>query len=131
MNHGLLDREIENHQQATQIAAQQQTLRENSADLNDFRERLNLSEAELKDSQEKLAASAASLKQLADERDLLRKTLDQWIAAVQTRDQALKAAADQLRALADQRNDAVNKFNDLAGKYNSVVKDLNDSAAKR
>jgi chromosome segregation ATPase len=116
-------------QQSAKIADQQKTLQENAADLDDFRNRLTISEAALKDSQTKLADALADNARVTAERDAataerdqLKANLDLWIAAVKARDEAIKKAADEIQSLAADKNDTITKYNDLVGKYNALVK---------
>jgi chromosome segregation ATPase len=109
-------------EQQTQIDIQAKTIRRQTADLDDFRHRLELSEAALKESQDKFAALAAQQDQLLAERDQLKAALAQWTAAVAQRDTLIKQANDQITKLTADRNDAITKFNDLANRYNALVK---------
>jgi SMC interacting uncharacterized protein involved in chromosome segregation len=95
-------------EQSAKIADQDISLKQNAADLDDFRQRLSMSESSLK-------SAIIERDKLAELVDQLRKMLDQWKAAVAARDQAIQ----QLIA---QRNDAITKFNALADKYNASVK---------
>ena len=106
-------RDLENIrlQQIEKIAEQEKTIHGQSADLDDFRNRLMLCESQLNESQQRAAH--------------LRVALDKWMAAVDARDKAIKQAGLLLQKLAGERNDAVTKFNDLAEKYNALVKDQN------
>ena len=102
-------------EQSARIAAQEQTLKDNAADLDDLRQRLSMSESALQ-------TTIAQRDRFAAEGKLLRAALDKWIAAVKERDAALKQAGDLIQKLAAERNDAILKFNDLADKYNALVK---------
>jgi chromosome segregation ATPase len=95
-------------EQSAKIADQEITLKQDAADLDDFRQRLSISESSLKSA----IVDRDRLAQLVDE---LKKALDQWKAAVAARDEAIQK-------IAAQRNDAITKFNDLADKYNTMVK---------
>src|SRR5689334_3303526 len=99
---------------SAKIEEQDKTIKGYVADLDDFRQRLTLSEAALKESQEKFAALAAERDKLIAERDQLKTALDKWTAALAERDAALKRADQQIQKLTGERNDAVSKFNDLA-----------------
>jgi chromosome segregation ATPase len=105
-----------------QVAIQAKTISGQTADLDDFRHRLELSEAALKESQDKFAALAAQRDQLITERDQLKTALAQWTAAVAQRDAVIKAANEQIMKLTADRNDAIGKFNELANRYNGLVK---------
>jgi chromosome segregation ATPase len=107
-------------EQAAKIDEQDRIIKSDTADLDDLRMRLSLSESALTEADRKVAVDEAELKQL-------KAALDKWMAAVAERDQALKQAGGVIQKLANERNDAILKFNDLAGKYNAVVKQLNDA----
>jgi chromosome segregation ATPase len=106
----------------TQVANQDKTIRGQTADLDDFRHRLELAESALKESQDKFAVLAAQRDQLLVERDQLKTALAQWSAAVAQRDAVIKAANEQIMKLTADRNDAIAKFNELANRYNVLVK---------
>jgi septal ring factor EnvC (AmiA/AmiB activator) len=93
--------------QAAKIADQDATLKQTTADLDDSRQRLSISESDLKDATAKLAAITA-------ERDQLKANLQKWVAAVAARD-------DAIRKLSSDRDEAVKKYNDLVGKYNALA----------
>jgi chromosome segregation ATPase len=111
--------------QAAKIAEQDATLNQNSTDLADVRQRLSLAESDLKDINAKLAAANQQIDQLSAQRDQLKTSLDQWVAACAARDQEIKQAEQQIQKLTTDRDQAIAKFNDLADKYNGVVKQLN------
>lgn len=102
-------------EQSAKIAEQDQTLKDDAADLDDLRQRLSLSESELRKTISERDHFAAEGRQL-------KSALDNWIAAVKERDAAIKQAGDLIQKLAGERNDAIAKFNDLADKYNAFVK---------
>ncbi|HEX4055905.1 MAG TPA: hypothetical protein VHX86_16700 [Tepidisphaeraceae bacterium] len=101
-------------EQSAKIAEQEVSLKNDAADLEDFRQRLSMSESELK-------TAIADRDRFANEDKQLKSALDKWIAAVAARDKALRQAGDQIQKLSNERNDAVQKFNDLVGKYNALV----------
>jgi chromosome segregation ATPase len=124
--------EIIRRQQVRDIADRDKTIQGLKSDLDDFRSRLTLAEAQLKDLDDKLynmtQARDVAIKQrdqLKAERDVLKKTLDEWVAAVTVRDEALKKAGDDMKKLAEQRNQVINQFNTLAMRYNKVVENIN------
>jgi chromosome segregation ATPase len=117
-------------QQVAKIAEQDQAIKGYAADLEDFRQRLTLSEASLKESEEKFRQLSAERDKLLAERDQLKLSLDKFTAALAERDAALKKSAEQIQKLSEDRNEAVTKFNDLAEKYNALVKDLEKSQKK-
>ncbi len=103
--------------QTDRLSEQDRTIKQDGQDLDDFRQRLEISESALSETQSKLATAAA-------QRDQLRASLNQWMEAVAQRDAALKLAGQEIQKLAQQRNDAIEKFNDLAAKYNAMVKEM-------
>ncbi|MGA2233288.1 MAG: hypothetical protein ABSH22_20485 [Tepidisphaeraceae bacterium] len=122
--------------QTAKIAAQDKAIKGYLADLDDFRERLDISEAALKKSEDLVAQKNIQINQLTAEResllaqiDDLKKSLATWQAAVAQSDAALKQDDAQIAQLAADRDDAVAKFNDLAKKYNSLVEDWNKQQA--
>jgi chromosome segregation ATPase len=131
-------------EQKAQLAERDKMIKGYLADLDDFRERVRLSESQLKELDDKLGAMTRERNRLVGERDQLlaqrdqmKATLDKWVAAVKERDAAikdrdaaLKDAAVKAQKLMVDRNDAVSRFNELVGKYDTVVKDLNAARAK-
>jgi chromosome segregation ATPase len=113
-------------QQALKLEENDKTIKAYTSDLEDFRQRLSLSETQLKDLDEKLAHEIAERNQVAAERDALKIALTKWMAAVADRDKTINQARDQLQ----KRNDAVQKLNDLIEKYNALVKQWNDQQSK-
>ncbi len=95
-------------EQTEKIAEQDRTLKDDGADLEDLRQRMSMSQSQLR----KTLVEGTQLK----------KSLDQWMAAVKQRDAALKQAGEQIQKLAAERNDAIQKYNDLVDKYNALVK---------
>jgi septal ring factor EnvC (AmiA/AmiB activator) len=125
-------------EQLAQLADRDKAIKGYVADLDDFRERVRLSESQLKELDVKLGTMTRERNQLLEQRDQLlaqrdelKAALDKWVAAVRERDAALKDAAAKAQKLAADRNEAVVKFNELVGKYNAVVKDLNEARAKQ
>lgn len=119
-------------EQLAQIAERDRAIKGCTADLDEFRERLNLAESQLKELEGKLNVAikernqlAAQVTQLTAQRDQLKANLDKWIAAVAARDAVIKQSGEQLQMSVAERNEAVQKFNELAGKYNALVKDWN------
>jgi chromosome segregation ATPase len=126
---GRLDSQVRTLEQTQQeltddVARRDQRIKDDAADLDDFRRRVTLAETELLDQQNKLNAAIA-------QRDQLKAALQTWIAAVAQRDAALKKASDDIKSIAAQRDKVVAEFNDLAVKYNDVVKELNDARSKQ
>ena len=122
VNFAAIDLEKTRLTQLAKIEEQEKTIKGYTADLDDFRRRLQLSESALKESEDKFNALAIQRDQLLAERDQLKAALAKWAAAVAERDATIKQAAAQIEKLAADRNDAVAKFNDLAEKYNALVK---------
>jgi len=137
LNRQISDLERQRIDLTTQLALRDKRIREDTADLDDFRTRLTMAEGQLRDLQIKLNTAkfqnqqlTAERTQLIAQRDQLTTALDSWKAAVAARDQAIKQAGDDIKKVVDQRNEAVQKFNDLADKYNAVVKEINNERAK-
>lgn len=118
-------------QQSAKLEENDKTIRAYTSDLEDFRQRLSLSETQLKDLDEKLSHEIAERNQIAAERDDLKNALGQWMDAVADRDKTINQARDQLQKLAAQRNDAIQKLNDLTDKYNTLVTQWNQQQAKK
>jgi chromosome segregation ATPase len=106
------------------LAGRDERIKEDSADLDDFRRRTSLAETELLDQQKKLNAAIT-------ERDQLKAALQTWMAAVAQCDEAIKKASDEIKSIAAERDKVTKEFNDLAVKYNDVVKQLNDARSWR
>jgi len=96
------------------IDEQSKTIRDQAADLDEFRTRVRLSEDALADAEKKLRAMQA-------DRDRLATSQRLYAAAVTQRDAVIKQAAAEIQEVLNDRNEAVKKFNDLAGKYNAMV----------
>jgi chromosome segregation ATPase len=105
-------------QQAATIETQRQTIAGQAEDLDEFRSRLATAETQLKDLTLQLEKVTAEKKQAITDRDRLKATLDQWVAAVKQRD-------DLIKDLARQRNDAIAQLKDVVDKYNALVKKVN------
>jgi chromosome segregation ATPase len=101
--------------QAAKIAEQEKTIHDQAADLDDFRQRLELSETELADAFAKLTAMRV-------DRDRLKTELDKWVAAVAQRDQAIKQAIVAIQKLVAERDDLVKKYNALVTAENAGTK---------
>jgi chromosome segregation ATPase len=124
LNHRIIGLEEVKLQQIDKIASLELSLQEKSADLEDFRQRLKISEAteidearQLKESQARCAQLTVECDQLKGVRDQLKATLDKWIEAVKT-------DKEQIDKLVRERDAAIYKFNDLADKYNALVKEV-------
>lgn len=130
LNLHAIDLEKTRLQQIAEIDEKNRTIKGYAADLDDFRQRLTLSEAALKESEEQFHRVADERDKLVAERDQLKGALDKFKAALAERDAALSKASQQIQQLSADRNDAVKKFNDLAAKYNAIVAEV-DKAAKK
>jgi chromosome segregation ATPase len=122
--------ELTVEQQRSKLDDDAKTIKTYTSDLEDFRQRLALSEQQLKELDEKLSHEINDRNAIAAERDDLKIALGKWMAAVADRDKTINQARDQLHKLADDRNDAVQKLNDLTDKYNALVKQWNDQQSK-
>jgi prefoldin subunit 5 len=130
LHHRIIDLEKARLQQIDKIATLEKSLQEKSTDLEDFRQRLKISEAAEIDEAHQLADSQARCAQLTSERDQLKSMLDKWIEAVRLRDEAIKTDKEQIEKLVRQRKDATDKFNDVAQKYNDLVKEVEARTAQ-
>lgn len=117
-----IDLEKTRQEQASKLAEQDATLKQNASDLDDLHDRLERSGVVLRDTEDKLASATAEGNQHRAQKDQLEQALKKWETAVAARDQTIKQAGVEIEKLAAERNDAVLKFNDLAGKYNAMVK---------
>ena len=116
-------------EQSAKIAETEKLLQGANADLAQFKEQFGRTETELQDDQKKLIEADRNMFQLTSERDQLKTSITNWVAAVAERDARIKEQSDRTRQLADELNDSIRKFNVLATNYNSVVKDLNELRA--
>jgi len=73
-----------------------------------------------------LAATESALWQAEAERDQLKASLTNWVAAVADREERLGQAADRANQLAEQRDDAIRRFNELAERHNRLVTEWNE-----
>jgi chromosome segregation ATPase len=112
--------------QAAKIAQQEQDIHGLETDLAHFKEDLTKTQGELSDTRKKLHVAERDVQQLTAERDQLKASISNWIAAVEVRDKRLVEANAKINELADAANAAIKKFNDLATNYNNVVKELNE-----
>lgn len=111
--------------QELQLAENVKTLEGLSADLAGFKQRYTSARTEATELQSKLQASDRANAQLTNERDQLKESITNWVAAVTVRDERLKEANVRLTELVTKLNDSITKFNSLATNYNSVVDQLN------
>ena len=117
-------------QQKSNLKKAQQTISTYTADLEDFRQRISLSEKQLKELDEKLAVETRERNQLAAERDDLSLALGKWKSAVDDRDKTINTAKQELASLATDRNTIAQRLNDLTDKWNSLVKQWNELQAR-
>jgi chromosome segregation ATPase len=114
------------------LQAQERQLAENAkamdglrGDLAGFKESYTSARAEASELQKKLQGQERENAQLTGERDQLKESITNWVAAVTVRDERLKEANARLNELVTKLNDSITKFNSLATNYNSVVDQLN------
>jgi len=111
--------------QEKQLAENVKTLDGLRADLAGFKESYASARAEATELQKKLTAQERENAKLTGERDQLKDSITNWVAAVTVRDERLKEANTRLTELVNKLNDSISKFNSLATNYNSVVDQLN------
>ncbi|HET6252173.1 MAG TPA: hypothetical protein VFE47_31090 [Tepidisphaeraceae bacterium] len=124
-------------EQARKITEQEGSIKNITADLDDFRSRLTIAEDELKKQETQIATlrherdrTIAERDVAMKERDAVKASLAEWEAAVKQRDETLKKASGDIQKVMDERQEAITRFNELAIKYNGAVKDLNEARAK-
>jgi len=121
--------EIIRAEQTKRLGEQERTLHGHVADLAALREHITRLTGELKETEGKLRGAEREAGQLTSERDQLREAVKKWSAAVDARDEQMRAANLQIQELAERSNDTVRKFNELATNYNESVVLLNERTA--
>jgi len=111
---------------AAKLTEQEHAARAATADLAQFKEQFNKAHNELAEALQKLRANERQTNQLTLERDQLKTSITNWVAAVATRDNRLKEANSEIQKLGDELNASIRKFNELVTNYNTVVSDLKD-----
>src|ERR1700743_1766956 len=101
--------QLEKPRQAQQqkISEQEETARGLSADLADFKERFKTEHDDLEDTKRKLRATPSAT--LTAERDELRESVTNWVAAVAQRDALVKEANGRIEELSTQLNASIQK----------------------
>jgi septal ring factor EnvC (AmiA/AmiB activator) len=112
------------------LSEQEQLIQGLNQDLAQFKEQLTKAQTESNETRQKLRGTESEVHQLTAERNQLKTSITNWVAAVAARDDRLKEANSEIRRLADELNVSIIKFNNLATNYNAVVKDLNEIRAK-
>jgi len=113
-------------EQAAKISEQEQTLRGVNADLAQFKEQFTKAQSELAETSQKLRLIERQTNQLTIERDQLKASITNWVAAVTSRDERIKEASAQIRKFADDLNASIRKYNELVTNHNAVVNDLKE-----
>jgi len=83
----------------------------------------------LRTTEGELRAEKQKTAQLASEREQLRKSVTEWAAAVEARDERIAENQSQIQELAQLQSEAVTRYNTLAKDYNEAVKLLNERTA--
>jgi chromosome segregation ATPase len=111
--------------QAAESAKQADTIKQNTADLDDLHERLTVAETQLHQNQTELTKVRAERDQAKAEQAQLLEQRQRFADAVTQRDQliaqqndAIRKQADSIHQLQSARDDAVKRFNDLVVQYN-------------
>ena len=112
------------------LAEQEQLIQGLNTDLAQFKKQMTKVQTDLNETRQKLRASEKEAHQLTAQRDQLKTSITNWVAAVSARDERLKEANKEIGRLADELNGSIKKFNELATNYNATVKDLNDLRAR-
>jgi chromosome segregation ATPase len=131
----LLDAERIHTEEQGRIAEQEKSLKGYATDLDDFRDRVMAADAASKADAEKLkkvtaerAAAAAERNQWKAAYENADAAIKKWTAAVSDRDRALAAAGELAKKLAGDRNEAVTKYNDLVVKFNAAAGEIQKAA---
>lgn len=112
-------------EQQTRLAEQERQIAGLSDDLATFKSQLTRTQQEAAELHNRLTKGERENLQLSNDREQLRQSVTNWVAAVALRDERLATANDRIRELAAELNASVQKFNALATNYNAVVDDLN------
>jgi chromosome segregation ATPase len=112
------------------LAEQEQLIQGLNMDLAQFKEEMAKVQTELNETRQKLRVAEREARQLTAERDQLKTSITNWVAAVNARDERLKEANKEIGRLAGELNGSIAKFNELATNYNATVKDLNELRAR-
>lgn len=116
-------------EQAQQLGEKDRTIGGHVADLAALREHLTRLAGDLKETEGRLHGAERELGQLTAEREQLRDAVKKWSAAVDARDEQIRAGNVRIQELAVRLNDTVHKFNELATNYNASVALLNERTA--
>lgn len=116
-------------QQAGQLAERDQTIAGQVADLGTLREHITRIAGELKETEGRLRTAERDLDKVTSEREQLRDAVKKWSAAVDARDEQIRAGNVRIQELAVRLDDTVQKFNELATNYNASVALLNERTA--
>ena len=113
-------------EQSATITTEAGTIKEDAADLDDYRQRLDAAETELKQLHSDLTKARSERDQATAERNQLKETLDKFVAALKVRDQSISQLTDvahkqdeSIHQLEAVRDDAIKKYNDLVTKFNA------------
>jgi len=116
-------------EQVQQLAERDRTINGQVSDLASLRDHITRLTGELKEIEGKFQGTERELGQVTSEREQLREAVKKWSAAVDARDEQMRAANLQIQELANRLNDTVLKFNELATNYNASVGLLNERTA--
>jgi TolA-binding protein len=104
--------------QTAHIAEQDQQLKNAAADLDDLRQRLDISESARHADESKLTTLQSDRDRFAAQLGQTKKSLAAWTAACAARDAAIQQANTTISTLSARYVDAVTKYNDLVAKEN-------------
>lgn len=128
LNLALNEHQKISQQQVARLAEQERQIKGGASDLDSFRDKISAANTTMKEAEAMAAALAQQVKQLTNERDQLKSSITNWVAAVAARDERLKQSGADLAKLGNDRNDAVRKFNELATQQNKLVAELERQA---
>lgn len=104
---------------AAVIRDREKTVRGLTSDLALFKEQISTTRSELGETLDRLRQVESDNTNLATERDQLKESLTNWMAAVSIRDQRINEANQRIQGLAEELNRSIRKFNELAAHYNN------------
>lgn len=118
-------------EQETLITDQTSQLERLRSEFGAMQAKLSTNNARLEKTETDLIDARKQVRLLTMERDQLKDTVTNWMAAVTVRDERIKEGNAQIRKLADDLTASVLKFNELATNYNATVRQLNEVASNR
>jgi chromosome segregation ATPase len=115
--------------QARKLDARDTTISGQARDLESLREHLTRLTGELKDAEGKRALAEREAARLSMERDQLKESVTNWVAAVKARDERIRENQNQLQEIAGRLSETVLEYNELATNFNASVQMLDARTA--